>query len=351
MRDRILWIDSLRAIGIFFVVLIHTGRIHNPLILNYIKSFFIPLFFFISGIVANKQSYQTSLKEFIKNISQRLLIPYLFFSLTSYFIWLFILRYFKDIPFKPLRYLIGIIYSSGSGNWLSFNISLWFFTCLFIVQIITFFLFKISDRRKLYLALFSLSIIGYLSTNFLTSPNYRLPWSFEIAPTATVFFGIGYCLRFYILNNLLKEKNRLYVIFISLFCSLVFSYLNTTVEFYVGIYGNYFYFYIAALSGILFWINIAYLLKPNRLFTAVGQNTLTIFSMHLNIIPFLTGFLVYGLGIEKRILDSGIFIAFGYAICSIMILLPISKLMYKQTPLLLGKLKSSPLKVYKQKNQ
>lgn len=336
MSNRFFWVDTLRAIGIFFVVLVHTGRVHNSLILTFIKSFLIPLFFFISGLFAKEAFYEISFFNFLKKLSQRLLIPYFFFSFVSYFSWLFLLQHFKENSFSPAKSLLGIFYSSGSGDWLSYNVALWFFTCLFIVQVIFFFLIKILDKKVLGIILFLLSILGYLLATFVTSPFNRLPWSIEISLTATVFYGVGYLIKSYILTDLLV-KWRWLIIFTSLSCYGFFTTKNTEVDFYIGIFGNYFYFYMAAFSGILFWTHIAYLLKPSQLLTVIGQNTLVIFSTHLLVIPCLTGFLTRVLGIQKSYLDNGGFIALGYTIFSILIILPVSQLLNDYTPLLVGK--------------
>jgi acyltransferase len=340
MNNRLLWVDTLRAIGIFFVVLVHTGRIHDVFILEHIKSFFMPLFFFISGLFAKGSFYQDSFLNILKKLGRRLIVPYLFFGITSYFSWLLLLRYFKDQPFDTLKSLLGILYSSRNGDLLSFNGALWFFTCLFVVQVIFYFLFRVSDKKSnvclLPLFLFSLSILGYIATTYLETSSSRLPWSIDIALTATVFYGVGYLLQPYILTNLFA-KRRWIVMLASLSLYVFFTLINTEVEFFIGMYGNYFYFYLAAFSGILFWTHFAYLIKPNRLFSMIGQNTLVIFSTHLLVIPCLTGFLIYGLHVQRDILDDSIFVAFGYAIFSILIILPLSQSMHNHTPFLLGK--------------
>jgi acyltransferase len=340
MDNRLLWVDTLRAMGIFFVVLVHTGRVQEPFILTYIKSFFVPLFFFISGLFAKELFYRDSFLNVMNKLGKRLIIPYTFFGLVSYFLWLFLLRYFKDQPFDPSKSLLGIFYSSSSGNWLSYNAALWFFTCLFVVQVIFFFLIRISYRKSnvflLPILLFCLSVLGYIVTTYITTPSNRLPWSIDIALTATVFYGVGYLLQPYILTDLLS-KWRWLVIFASCSLHVFFTTINTTVEFYVGIYGNYLYFYMAAFSGILFWTHLAYLIRPNYIFSMIGQNTLVIFSTHLLVIPFLTGFLTYVLRVQEERLDNDVFIACGYAIFSILITLVMSRFISHYAPFLLGK--------------
>jgi acyltransferase len=338
MNNRLLWIDTLRAIGIFFVVISHTGRIHDPLTLAYIKSFIMPLFFFISGLFVKESFYKDSFINVLKKLGIRLVVPYLFFGSVSYFSWLFLLRHFKGKPFDPVQSLLGIVYGSRNGDLLSFNGVLWFFTCLFVVQVIFYCIFRASYRKSNVLLmpifLFSLSILGYITTTYLGAYSSKLPWNIDLALTATVFYGAGYLLQSYILTDLFA-KWRWIVIFASLAGYIFFTFLNTPVEFFVGEYGNYFYFYMAAFSGILFWAHLAYLIKPNLLFSAIGQNTLVIFANHLLVIPLLTGFLIYALKIQKDVLENSIFI--GYAIISILIILPISLFMQKHTPFLLGK--------------
>jgi acyltransferase len=337
MKNRILWVDTLRAIGILFIVLVHTGRFNNPFILMYLKSFFVPLFFFVSGLVTKDSFYKDSFSGFLGNLSRRLLLPYAFFAGISYLLWLLLLRHFKSQFFDPLQSLLGILY--GSGGWISYNGALWFFTCLFVTQVMFFFLVRSSQYKPhpflLPFLLLCLSIAGYLLTTYVTNASDRLPWSIDIALTATVFYGVGYLLQSYVLTDSFAQW-RWPAIGISLVAHLYFARMNQTVEFYIGSYGNYFYFYIAAFSGILFWTHIAYLIKPNPLLSEIGQNTLVIFSTHLLIIPCLTGFLVHVLHIERKALDDNAFVALGYVVFSIILTLMISRWMRKYTPVLLG---------------
>jgi acyltransferase len=340
MAERILWIDTLRAIGIFFIVLIHTGRVHESYILACIKSWIVPLFFFVSGLLIDQHSYKVSFINFVKKLGGKLVVPYIFFSLIGYFYWLLLLRHFKNQPFDPFWSSIGILYGSECGNLLSGNSALWFFTCLFTIQVIFYSLFRAVHQKSnvflLPICLYCLSIFGYIANTYILSHSNRLPWSIDIALTGTVFYGAGYLLQPYILTDLFM-KWHWFGISTSLILCVFFSSINKNVDFYVGIYGNYFYFYISAFSGIFFWTYFARWVKPHRLVTAIGQNTLVIFSTHLLIIPCLTGFLVYGLRIPKQMLASGTFIALGYTIVTILLILPISILMNRYTPALVGK--------------
>jgi fucose 4-O-acetylase-like acetyltransferase len=131
------------------------------------------------------------------------------------------------------------------------------------------------------------------------------------------------------------------VVLASLVLWPAFTYLNSTVEFYIGDFGNYFFFYIAAFSGIFLFSYIAKLIAKIHCFqlalSEVGQRTLTIFSAHLLIFPFITGFLIYILGLDSTVLKSGVFIAILYSCIAIVFGISLSRLLNRYAPQLVGK--------------
>lgn len=78
MKDRIYWIDYLKAFAMFLVVLGHSGLDNDSFLKTWIYGFHMPLFMFVSGFFAHKQKSLSS--AFMKDIKS-LCIPYLFFSL------------------------------------------------------------------------------------------------------------------------------------------------------------------------------------------------------------------------------------------------------------------------------
>ena len=70
MKKRIEWIDTLRGFAMFFVVLGHAFVEKNNIIRNYIYSFHMPLFFFISCLTTERKdiSFFDYLKKKIKSI-------------------------------------------------------------------------------------------------------------------------------------------------------------------------------------------------------------------------------------------------------------------------------------------
>lgn len=75
-REKLNWIDNLKAIGIFTVIL---GHIASPFG-TFIYSWHMPLFFIIAGFFIK---FELSIKEFIIKDFKRLMIPYFLFALIG----------------------------------------------------------------------------------------------------------------------------------------------------------------------------------------------------------------------------------------------------------------------------
>ena len=93
MKQRIQWLDNLRAIAIFFVVLGHTVGLPDTA-QKLIFSFHMPIFFWISGLFAKEDIRAETLKGFILKRWRQRLIPYVSFSVISYLAWFFVFRHF-----------------------------------------------------------------------------------------------------------------------------------------------------------------------------------------------------------------------------------------------------------------
>ncbi len=340
VSTRVAWIDTLRAISIFSVVVVHTGRISEAFI-PYVISFYMPIFFFISGLFVKESIRNQPFIDFAKTKFQRLLIPYLTFGIASYILWFFLLRRIQGntLPIDSVsHFLTNKIYGVGGYGWMEHNISLWFFPCLFVTEILFFFMIRLPSRKVLMAFLFSLSIIGYFYFHIFDIQTFRLPFGIDIALTAVVFYGIGYLVRPYVLSDSFKVWYSPPFMLLGVSTYIIFSHLNEHSAFLIGEFGeNYFYFYLAALSGILFWMQLSRLIKPNRFFEEIGKNTLVIFPLHLLIFPFFTGILVYLFKIPKSVLDSWNILGLFYAVAAILILIPVARVLNRYAPFLLGK--------------
>ena len=155
MKQRIQWLDNLRAIAIFFVVLGHTVGLPEP-VYKLIFSFHMPIFFWISGVFVKEKIREETLFEFVGKLWKKRLIPYALFSVLSYMAWFFLFRHFGTqaaLKIDPVRPLIGMFYGNGINNWLVHNTVLWFFLCLFVSEILFFFIIKMPSRAYIIVAL------------------------------------------------------------------------------------------------------------------------------------------------------------------------------------------------------
>lgn len=90
--QRMLWVDQMRAFAIMTVVLSHLftfciGGGNSSVITNYFISFYMPLFFFISGFVGYKKVYKLSFFEEVTIKAKQLLLPTIvFFCLYEWLI-------------------------------------------------------------------------------------------------------------------------------------------------------------------------------------------------------------------------------------------------------------------------
>ena len=67
MEKRIEWIDIAKSLGIFLVVIGHTGiNVFMPSVAKWIYSFHMPLFYFISGMMFNGDKYSSNFCLFLK---------------------------------------------------------------------------------------------------------------------------------------------------------------------------------------------------------------------------------------------------------------------------------------------
>lgn len=141
------WIDIGKGIGIIFIVLGHAAN--TGIIKDYFFSFHIPLLILLSGIVFH---CTTGIGDFIKRNVNRLLVPYVVFSLLS------IVIFWAAGIVKPsitegmntdvLHNVCVMIYGNSKPDIMKYNSPLWYLPCFFVVQFIAFGIEKFIIARK-----------------------------------------------------------------------------------------------------------------------------------------------------------------------------------------------------------
>lgn len=91
MKDRINWIDWAKVVAIAFVVFGHVPETKGSFLQNYVTTYHMPLFIFISGYLT-KQEFIS--KATLKKYWHSLIVPYFLYNLIFYPYWL--VRHFME---------------------------------------------------------------------------------------------------------------------------------------------------------------------------------------------------------------------------------------------------------------
>ncbi|WP_455587059.1 acyltransferase family protein [Bacteroides sp.] len=328
--NRIGWIDYGKVIGIYLVVLAHTN-LFIPL-KDGIYTFLMPVFFFISGYLFSF-SRNPSYKDFTKKRFRQLIVPYIWINIITYLFWLILGRHFGDdaggnIPwYDPL---ISALF--GNGTKLVHDIPIWFLVCLFIVENLFYLLFKGIKRFWIGLALFI--IIAYL--NYTFNP-YLLPYSFNTAIVAMIFYIFGYMMKE---KQFFRKFNLLYIV-MALGIVILVSTMNGRVAMYKNYYNNYFLFLLGGLAGIIFIANICLYLSSwfgdIHWIKYLAKNTIIISGFHLMTFSFIKGVMVYVLCIPLTVLEEKVGVNILFSIVSMVLCIPLIFIINKYCPFIVGR--------------
>jgi len=261
IKQKIDWIDNLKAIGILAVIL---GHIASPLG-QFIFSWHMPMFFMIAGFFIK---FDLILKDFIIKDFKRLMIPYFIFALIA-----LVMETIKRVALH--RDTLDYIYElKGIFLWMdmtslinTYAFVLWFLPALFFARLMLFSVYKYLDN-----ALFQILIVILL---FSGSFFVNLPFGLDNGMNALLFLYIGNLFfRFY------QDKKILYILpflLIGLFLILNIPILDMATKNYSNVFVN-----------ILFAISIIYtfiaifkkLNSDNMLLKMWGGNTMLLFIIH-----------------------------------------------------------------------
>lgn len=295
-----------------------------------------PLFFFLSGYTFNCNS------PFLKFINKRiktLLVPYIFLGIIV------VLGYaiqFKQFNLDSLLNLtIGFIFQQRFLN-------IWFLPCLFLLNIIAYFIIKISNNDY-YLLLVSLIsfLIGSLYYKHL---NASLYWNLDICLMALPYFLIGYVTRIrnivdkYISNN----KSNLIFIFLLLIQTITW-YINYIYGYdfnmFTGEYGITTVTFIQCLAGIS-WIILLSTKCKSEFIKYIGKNSVFYYMLHQFVIFPIIQYLFDKIHLEtyfniifnSNLVKTKLILATLKTVITFIVLTALCKLIYKlKLEFILGK--------------
>ena len=279
-KKRMDWVDMAKGLA---MILVMFG--HAPISLRIqavIYTFHVPLFFFMSGYLFSNVKYN-NFTAFLKKRIITIGIPYFCFSFIEY-IYFFVANNKENV--SPLTSFIGTLIPLRYNNGTLHNGTLWFIACLFMCEMIFFLIVKYTknDKRKIITCLVISAIIGGIYNRYIGKP---LPWSIDVAFIAVVFYGIGYLIKG-IESKVSKLVNIKYLV-IFLIVNVIIGhlnirYMNARVDMSASEYGNFIFFYVAAISGIMASLIFCRLLPKLKTLMYVGKNSIIFFAFHQMII-------------------------------------------------------------------
>lgn len=260
-KHRLQYIDIAKGIGIFLVVLGHVYR--GNAVQNWLYSFHMPLFFFISGwLYDGKNFFIDGYCVFIIKKARKFLLPYIVFLFVNFVYWAIVERNFRAFDQGPL----------------------WFLPVLLIVECCAVFPIEWAKNHKNRTAFFFLILLFGLiciGGNFIAYDS-SADWIVRCF-NGIVWYYAGFSLKEYSkgwVESLSHHKyGGLYVLGFFLLNVLSGS-INGRVDMYMNRFNNVFLYVFAAFSGIFFCIGIATMIEKNRILTYYGKYSLVIMCTH-----------------------------------------------------------------------
>lgn len=270
--NRIRWIDVSKAIGIIAIYLGHISTTEGVRCVPFVWTFHVPLFFLVSGCAEAVSKKQIGFVEFLLKKIKGLFIPWLIFALLSTVIHVLITN---CSPTEVYKWILEIGKGCIRNKFLAG--SLWFLTCILVVQFVFFFIKKLKFKPLILAAATAIHIVARL---FFNVNQPKLAFNVDTAAYYILFYAIGY-VSFDMLNRFINAKNLKGRILLTLsgvaaFTYLGFRFFNKNVFsplLYVP-YLSQFLSLIGTLIIIYTMILLAKMMENVEILQKIGQSTL-----------------------------------------------------------------------------
>jgi len=319
--QRLLWIDYMKAIGMYLIVLGHFFSIGHKLI--YVFS--VPLFFIISGFLSKRVSNQ---KEFWKKLWYNLALPMIIITLLAYSV-----RTLGDIVLG--RYNIGELIKLPInlvlGMWNIFK-ECWFIYTLILIKIVFQYTRGYIIDLVLTLLFLLISWIIYIEEFVILGYNIQHnPSSLINLFCCYPFFMIGfYMSKFKIYLNSYKVTPKTIIYFLSSLVCVYICYLyNGDVKMYTADFGDNIFLYL--LGGVSGTAMIFFICKYLERYNLGWLRTISVGSI------LILGFHIFLVQILRKIFNEPSFLDYVWSLLILFIFIPIITFTQKYLPLLIGK--------------
>lgn len=269
-KERIKWIDALRAWAMFLVVMghIYSGNTMFFTITDPIK---MPLFYFLAGYVFHPGKHW---KDFFKGIFFRIYIPYFIFSLFPLKVLRFLFQ--RNIP-ALLEYLSAFF----SGK------IVWFIPSFVLTQIFVYLLHKALHGNSALIA--AASVLCFAVGVNTADVAWMDFWCINTALTAVLYMNFGLLMRQYgaslRIGNSKAICTNAMIYLAGIVCALRF-YPGQAMDVHLDRYYNVPLCLILIVSGILLCMGIFQKIpwgKAGKPWLIFGQETLMVFLTHSTI--------------------------------------------------------------------
>jgi len=276
MKQRLVWLDALKGIGILSIMRIHMAQ-PMELLQSVIYVGAVSMFFVSAGF---NFKVTDDAKTAMSNKAKRLLIPYFAYSLLLVLV--------EHHP--TIEQIIGIFYARMSlfqgqnENNISFlvigNAPMWFLPCMFMSYMWIYLVY--CKCRTIISKSFTLVVFVILSALLSYSP-IMLPWSIDTSFLLASLLIIGYELKDYFVS----AKIKMMVLSFALWFALFYFFAGSNIS--IGNYGAYgvisiLPFAIISLSETYSISGLFQIVDNNmltRLFAYIGRQSMRLMCIHL----------------------------------------------------------------------
>lgn len=315
MKKREIWIDWMKTIGMYFIILGHLFPEHCS---EFIYSFNVPLFFFLSGLLYHRE---TSYAEFKHKTARTLIIPYFLICLINLLIALF-----SDFPsnaqiLKKMVFIsVGLF--DGCGP-------MWFVGSLVVIKVIAYY----CTRRDIVCMVLVLSIVAPVVLDKMNVNTHG--WVVTNSFLALPFFYAGVYCKKKCFNLKFNAKLSLLAL-VGGIILYILSQQNDCAFMYIGHYGNMLgLFFTNAFMGIFIILVFAKYIgcRMASLVKTISTESILILGFHGH---FLT---LYKIIATSCLMGDFHLNKYIYSLLVLIAFVPMISMTKKHCPILIGKRK------------
>lgn len=297
------YVDIAKGTGIVFVLLSHTELLVGPLV-YLAPGFFMPLFYFLSGMNYNKP--ENNELWYIKHKLSKQFFNYIKYTIILLFVEIIVESILGDgYSFRLFTVrIIGIFYGRyqvGDDILMSpYNQAMWFLPslicCLSLFYICNSFVSKASCRKGVIIISVIASIVFVLITEVLRRINILLPWSLDTSFCLTLFIACGYAFKNLNVVNEERTKENLLICLSLVIIYTILARLNGYSNISIGKYGkNVLLYIVTGMIGSMACIYFSVLLQKRKLgkfLALIGRHSIVFFAFHMTVYQ-IVGYVIH----------------------------------------------------------